>query len=418
MHNLVYCFTLLAIAASFSTIKLDATWVSKMRHGDVVHFFRTAGTLERFDLVASEWLDSIDLEASPTAGWVDDDGIYVAFDKSVRRLNPDGTGSVHLRNFGYTVHGLFTNDHLLLVNYSAGLYSRIDSLEKFEGTLIDSRESYVNSSMGSSHAPGIRAIFGRSSGVSPSDIVKTTYDENGQISATSDSPHHGSFPNANRTWVFPNELRVVDNSGTIYSTSDLRYAASLSTGITDVAFHGDAMPVVLDGARVTGFGPGLLPTGFLQLGNAMEGIEIEDETIFLFASDATETTGIRVAPYALAELSMPEPGAPVDPLSVEMSVDDWFIDRDGILSLFSRAHLALFRWDLSAREWRTTVMLPVDPVHVAYDANGHSLFCATQTGLIHRLDLAVDAPQPEPFFNLPASPMPMVGRAKGVERRS
>src|SRR4030095_13260613 len=87
-------------------------------------------------------------------------------------------------------------------------------------------------------------FFGRTSNVSPSDVVMLSLKPDGTFGAQSDSPYHGDYPNATRTFLFPGDARVVDDAGIIYSTGDLSYLGSLAGAFDDVDFNGDA-PILL-----------------------------------------------------------------------------------------------------------------------------------------------------------------------------
>lgn len=405
MHcSLRIIFSLLVLGL---TAPLNAAWNVATRDGDIVYFFDLSAKLQRYDLTTQSWLESRDLNDVPTAGWVDGEEVFVAYDKAVNQFSLLQPEETHLRNFTYPVDSLFTDGNLLLIDYSSSLYARFASLDKTTGALLDETENYVHSANGGSIAPEINAIFGRTTGVSPSDITKTTYQDDGQFVSTMDSPHHGDYPGATRTWVFPDAKRVVDNSGTVYAASTLNYVGSFGQSFVDVAFYGDELPVFITESRVVGLNAGLLPTGYIDLDFIPGEIQVYGETIFLFTADATQATGIRMIQYPISELALPEPGEPIDPTTVQIDPDLIFVDRDGVVNLFSRQLFSLFRWDPTRFTWLMTKPLPSDPLYVAYDAAHHALFCGDSSGLITRLDLSEERPQAIPFANLPTTPRGM-----------
>jgi hypothetical protein len=386
---------------------LGAAWNQAVRSGDVLYFFDISANLYRYDLSTESWLEPRPLSDVPTAGWIDGEMGYVAYGKSVSRFEIEGANETHLRNFTNAVHSLFVDENLLIVNFSSGSYGHFASLQKLSGTLLYEHEAYIESSFGSSILPDQNKIFGRNRGTSPSDIIVTTYTDSGEFISSVDSPHHGDFPGATRTWVFPNGARVVDDSGTVYSTGSLNYQGAFGESFVDVAFQGDDLPVFITENRVVGLNAALLPTGYIDLSFSPEEIQIHDDTVFLFSPDATQTNGIRIDQFDLADLSLPDPGEPIDPTTVMIDPDAIFVDRDGVINLFSRQLLSLFRWDSSTFSWIGTKPLPVDPKFVAYDEQHHQLFCASDSGLVTRLDLSEDLPRAIPFANLPTSPLGM-----------
>ena len=79
----------------------------------------------------------------------------------------------------------------------------------------------IDSFGGTSIAPQVNKIFGRSEGVSPSDITSLGYDDTGHFTTSGDSPYHGDSPGASKTFVTPDGSRVVEERARAErSTSD------------------------------------------------------------------------------------------------------------------------------------------------------------------------------------------------------
>ncbi|MBC8355892.1 MAG: hypothetical protein H8E66_28275 [Planctomycetes bacterium] len=194
------------------------------------------------------WLPPVSLEGaigSPTVAHVDDDGIYVGYGQAFNRYNLDGTQQTHLINAQNNVMAIHSDGDLLLLNHTSGLYARFLSIDKDTNTVIDTIESYVDSVYDSSIAPEKNRIFGRTQGISPSDITYISYDDQGNFSASVDSPYHGDYPSVSETWVFPSGSKVVDDSGTIYSTDSLTRLGSFGTRIGDIGFFAGEIPIIL-----------------------------------------------------------------------------------------------------------------------------------------------------------------------------
>src|SRR5687767_11978129 len=167
-------------------------------HNNVGYFLRSATPrLERYDIASQSWLAPVNLagaSGTPTAAHVDDDGIYVAYGNVVHRYNLDGTGQTHLLNVANNVHAIHSDGNLLFLNHSTGLYARLISINKSTNTIIHTIEQYVESVYGSSIATGMNRIFGRTQGVSPSDITYVAYTDAGMFTGGGESPYHGDFP--------------------------------------------------------------------------------------------------------------------------------------------------------------------------------------------------------------------------------
>src|SRR6185369_8784156 len=223
---------------------------------------------ERFSITNNQWLTPITLPTlygPGTAFAMDADTLYVAYGQSVKRYSLSGSNEVHLINTAESVQGIFTDGNVILLNRSVSLYARFTSLSKSNNAVITQFENYVDAVSGASIAPSINKIFGRSLGISPADITYVSYNDDGTFAGGGDSPHHGDYPGATRTWVFPGEARVVDDSGTVYSTGNLTYMSSFGGTITDLDFYGTDIPIVLRGSDLIAYSNTLLPTGSYRL---------------------------------------------------------------------------------------------------------------------------------------------------------
>src|SRR5690606_22421428 len=218
------------------------TWIAQTQHGGIAYFLFASGSLRRFVLAAEAWLDPIQLSDVPTAFTVDDDGLYVAFDRRVSRITFDGATEFPLENTATSIQAVATDGHLLFVTTQDGTILTVD---KHSGLLLAS-SSHWYGMVGLSVSSEAQRLFGRSLRGAPSDIVYAQYASDGSITATGDSPYHGNLPTATRTWVLPDGEHVVDGGGTIYRVSDLRFVGSLGRDIEDLALLA-GLPIVLRG---------------------------------------------------------------------------------------------------------------------------------------------------------------------------
>ena len=192
----------------------------------------------RYDLNTAQWQTPISLPKIPTAFGVDSTHIYVAYGREIKQLDKNGGNELHVTNTADDVTEMLMDGNLLFANRTSGLYARLTVINKSGLSVIAEWENYIDSLYGASIAPSRNKIFGRSEGISPSDITYATYDDAGNILEGGGSPYHGAYPNASETWVFPDDNKVVDSSGTVYNASDLTYNNSFATNITDIDFSG------------------------------------------------------------------------------------------------------------------------------------------------------------------------------------
>lgn len=374
-------------------------------HDNTAYFLDQADPgFARYDIVNEQWLGSIDLANAtglPTAAHVDDDGIYVAYGKSVYRYGLDGSGQTHLINTTHDIQRLHSDGDLLFVNHSGSLYARFLSIDKSTNTVVGNFQNYVDSVIGSAILPAENRIVGRSLGVSPSDITYAAYNDAGQFIGGGDSPYHGDYAGASEVWAFDDGSRVVDSSGTIYSPS-LTYLGSFQSAVDDIDFVGGEVPIVLDDGVVTAYTAAMLPTGSKSLVAAATDIFVNDTNVIAFSGVAG---GYSVEVVPLSDLSAPEPGEPVDPVGLAFTPDEIAVAADGTLLLFSQNHQSVFRWDPIRQSYDETIPLIGTPEHMAYSAPSNTIYLAYSTGLLRKIDLGLSELEEVPFATMPASPL-------------
>ena len=370
--------------------------------------FSTSPRIERLELASGQWLPPITLPTiygPSTAFAVDEDTLYVAYGQSVKRYSLDGSNEVHMVNTAESVQGILIDGNLIFLNRSVSSYARFTSLNKSNNTVIATIENYVYALNGASIAPSVNKLFGRSIGVSPSDITYVNYNDDGTFAGGGDSPHHGEYPGATRTWVFPGDAKVVDNSGTVYNTGNLTYLNSFGGSIADLDFYGADIPIVLRGSELFAYSNTLLPTGSHVLGFSPQSIFVEGTNVLTFTFDLAQTNGIRVDVVPLANLNPPVPGQTVDPNGLAYTPDATFLDQNGVLYLYSKTHQSLFRWNPINQAYLTAIPLVGSPNYVAYSSENHSIYLAYSTGLIRSIDLSSTNLIETPFANLATAPL-------------
>ncbi len=380
-----------------------------MEHGDIGYFLNaSADRVERYDILNEQWLAPVDLEGdigTPTVLNVDDDGLYVAYDKVAYRFKPDGTGRTHLLNAQYRIQAIHTDGNLLFLNHTYGNYARLISINKTTNTVIDTIEDYGDTIFGSSIATDVNRIFGRRLYTSPTDITYLTYDDRGNLAdQVGSSMYHGHYPTASQTWVFPDGTKVVDDSGTVYLTGGLTWSNSLGSRVDDLDFLGSDFPVILSGNTLTIYSPGLLPAGSITLGHRPTNIFVSDTSVITFTPDTSLESGFRPDVVPLSEFQPAMPGQAVDPTGLAYIPDKLEVTADGVVLLFSKSQQSIFRWDPASQSYLTTIPLVGAPEYMAYSAETNTVYLAYATGLIRKIDLGAPAPVESPFTILPARP--------------
>lgn len=383
-----------------------ANWVDTVRNNDVGYFlFDDPIKLERYDIGTESWLDPIafnSLLGEPTAVSVDDSYIFVAFGQAVYRFDLDGTNQLHLYNTNSTVKSLFTNDSHLIINHSSGSNGRLATVEKATGLFVDSRSYTYRSLNGASYSPEVGKIFGRTSGISPSDILYVQVNSDGTLGTGAiDSPYHGGYPNASATFLFPEGGRVVDTSGIVYNTSDLSYSNSLAGGVNDIDFYGE-LPIVLRGGTLLSFSNTLLETGsYTPTDHTPAKIYIKNQNVFSFYYE--ETRGVAVAKIDIDLLSPDAPGDAVDPYGLKYSMDSLAIGTGEIIYILSKSQLSIFRWSVDTRRYLESIPLASAPTYMAYSPVTNRIYLAYSSGEMTQIKLDESFAE-VPFANLPSSP--------------
>jgi hypothetical protein len=380
----------------------SASYIQIKRAGNLVYFFKDVPSrVERYDIANGVWLAPINLDVVPTAAHVDTDGLYIASGPSLYRYNLDGTGKAHLHNATSAVYGILTSEDFIFGISTGGyyLYARVTTFKKTDNSYVQAYDGGYHLE-GASISRSTKAIFGRSTGISPSDIQKYSYNAAGNFTGRIESPYHGDYPTANTTWVMPDDQRVVDNTGIIYSANDLTYLGSLGGSIDRITFNGNA-PVIVRGLELIGFSASLLPSGYFTLKATPTHIEAEGSNLVLFFPDAASTSGLRAVAGPLSALNAPLPGTVVDPRQARFVPDDIFQDKNGNLLLLSKAHMSLFVWDPQSQTFTSSIPLTGAPSLAAYSSTDHRIYTAYNGGLIKMLDLDDASPAEMPFYTLP-----------------
>lgn len=381
------------------SLLLDTPWADAAASDGIVYFgYSDPARIERYDMTLEAWLTDIVLDEPPTAIQVDADGLYVAFGQHTSRFALDGTGEVHLRNTSFDVHDIALDGNLLFLAYGSDMMS----VDKVTGTQLDlAGLSY--SMHGLSIASSSRQIFGRTHFVGPADILVVSYETDGTFGAQEDSPYHGDYPGASRTYLFPGQARVADNSGIVYNAADLTFANSLAGPFDDLSFYG-GLPIVLRGDELIAYSNAFLETGRSTLPATALEIEVQGEFVFSFAEGVESTKSLVVTKTAVADLEPGTPGEPVDPVGLDYLPDSIVMGPDETVYLLHQGTLSIFRWSVSMGEYLPTIPLVRAPSFMAITAEPHRLVLAYPTTEITYFDLDSLSPAETPLVNSPQTP--------------
>lgn len=376
-----------------------APWIEAREQGGIVHLlFEFPPRILRYDMAVEAWLPDISFPATPTAMAVDADGLYVAFGADVKRFALDGSGGTLLRTAPFSVQEMVVDGpHLFL-----SAFDLLESVDKATGAALDSQE-YFFSMRGLSVARSTDRIYARSLGISPSDIFVVPYNPDGTLGAQEDSPFHGDYPGATKTWLLPGDQIVADNSGIVYSGA-LGYGGSLAGPFDDLAFHASG-PIALRGGELYSHGWDFLETGRFSLTESVSSIFVRGDSIYGFFSSADGADVIEVPKSSLVPLV---PGPPVDPTDLAYVPDLVLVGDGGVVYLLSVANLSVFRWSRASQAYLPTIPLTEPPQRMAYSGPNGRLYLDYPSGKVTEIDVtsppAQGGLQETPVLNSPQQP--------------
>jgi len=364
-------------------------WLEAKASNHIAYFlFQNPPSIKRFDMAANSWLSDITLLATPTAFTVDSDGIYVAFDLRVARLNLDGSGETTLYTAPKKVIDLFTyNNYLVAVTFDY-----LNSLDKFSGTFISQG---FNPYEVKHYSLGAGKAFGRNN----EKIFSVVLNEDGTIGSIKECPYWYSRLYAHKTYVFPDGLRVADDSGYVFNTDDLIYNSQLSTQTDlfyDLAFYAN-QPVYAKMGTLYAL------TGTLELLGRFtpfyppQAIFVEGDFIYSFFGSGTH---IDVNRTPASWLNLKPSGTVMDPGTLVFTPDRIMVDKDEVVYLLSRTHHCIVRWSVPQRAYLESILLKETPRSIAYSKETHRLYIAYSTGAVTQIRLG-ESLQEQPFIQSP-----------------
>ena len=222
----------------FSTVS-HAALVDIDQDDGVIYFtFAAPNKVVRYDMVSQSMLSDIPLNNVPTAAEIQGNNLYVAYRRSAYAIDLDSQTPTFIANTGEDMTALHAVGNAL---YLVQGFNRVMARNLSDYTLIEEKTVFYRGT-GSVGSPAQSALYYRSDGTSPSDIVKIPLNADGTMGSDMDSPAHGDYPSASQLYLFPDESRVLDNQGILYFANDLTYAGSLAGAFDDMTFwQGDLL---------------------------------------------------------------------------------------------------------------------------------------------------------------------------------
>lgn len=362
-------------ANSKGTLAPSATvWDQRRVSEGIVYFLDNTGLrIRRFDADTETWLADVALGGVADAFDVDVDGVYVKYADHVERLPHDGPGFV----YPPAVSGDWPFLEVIGNALVLGEQNELFSFDKLTGAPINSIGAWTRLT-GSSAIDAEGRIFGRTTGVSPSDIYQITLDTSGSLISYMDSPYHGAYPGATQVFARMAGGMVVDSAGIVYASDDLQYFGSLGGVTSGVAFLADSIAVMRAG-WLSLFSYELREIGRLPYAPGILDIVAVDGELYAI-SDSNGSLIMSPVDVHDAEPLTPPPARPWK----EGGAHADFIlgDADRMILVSKSGHAA---YGFSQQTWAFDAATPmfVNPLHAAYSAVDDRLYAAYDGGAIY-----------------------------------
>ena len=240
-------------------------------------------------------------------------------------------------------------------------------------------------------------MLGRSRNLMPPDVCFVGYNHLfGGVDSGVDSLYNGDFPDADQTWMFPNnETKVVDSSGNIYQYiryQKVKHVGTLPvTYLQDVEWLDDGGFVAIDDDHVVRFSKEGLPIGELGDDPIVDKlcVRVFENKLFIFAMKHLEPAGIVVHELEMSDIRalVPLSGPTGDLNELKYTPDAVFVDTDNVVYLFSRKYSSLFRWNTTSQDYISTIALYSETLFVTYDTELQHIYTVDKKGLIRMMEL-------------------------------
>lgn len=388
LNLLTALLTLLALPSS------HAAFISAEVDGPTAYFLYSApNKIERFDLNEGTRLESIALNAVPTAMVVHENTAFIAHHREVRAVDLMTQEDRFLRNFSSTVeHMSVLGDKLYIKESGTQELAVVDAVH---GELLQS-SGWVYGIAGMVASPVNNALYFRDAGLSPSDINRVALDESGLIASVDGSPYHGDYPAASQLYLNGSENKIYDGAGIVYYADGLTYAGSLGGAVEALAFIEDNAVFVRDH---TAF---LVDDSLREVGTA----SLEASTDFLATNESTafsfsfSSSDFLWQALDLSAFELPQAGEPINPEGLNYQPE--FIETAGTegLYLVDVDTLSVFGYSLTEKEYVSSWRLQNPPTWVSFSESHQRLYLGYQGGKITYFDVQSEDPTEVHFTSL------------------
>ncbi len=386
---------------------VNGQWVDSLSNTDngISYFlFDSPAVIKRFDHNADQFIADFNLrDQTPASAFtISEDRLYVAFDRSVKEFTLEGELVRNIANVPSTVKNLIATSDYLYIYHSKNI-SGVDL-----NTLgVSTSDRLFYSLQGLSYSSESGEVFARDGGVSPSDILTIELPEDGEIQSGArlplrDSPYHGDYPSATKTYLSPDQTKVIDDSGTVYQTEGLLYFTALGGRFKDLTFD-ENRPIVYRDSKLIAYDSSYLERGSFELNN--------DNIAKIFAYQAkvytfelTQSSELVVSSVDIDQISPEIPSHSVNPTNLRYEPDDITIGSDNIVYILSKRFESVFRWSISTQAYLPTIPLRDAPRYMAHSNQNETVYLAYENGLVTQVRPNLSLLE-TPLFNLPQRPL-------------
>lgn len=361
------------------------------RQGNVTYLLRPGSAqILRYDLAQRQWLAPIAIDAQPSAFVTTPSHLYIAYGRRIERRTLAGSGATHVLNTAGDVTQLLVDGSVVFAMHRSGNGGAVTAISVGTLARIDQFESY------SGLGPAVvdrnrRFLYSLRDASWSSQVSRLDYDVSGMFGDNLSGPYDGGSDPSRRLWLYPAGDRLVTSSGNILHAENLQVASTFDRAVTDIVFIGADVPVALHDDRLTAYDQAMHATGSRVLLRTAQAIMLHDDRIVAFADDASATNGVSVEEVALSALSPATPGASVSPLGLAYTIDDIAIDDGGIAYLLSNANRSVFRWDIGAQRYLSTLALAGPAFDIEYSLELDRLYVLGAAGLGQGTPQVIDA---------------------------
>ncbi|HVU35927.1 MAG TPA: immunoglobulin domain-containing protein [Opitutaceae bacterium] len=372
-------------------------WIDAKQQGTVAYFL-FADHIERYDLAGATWLSGATFTQTATVFCVASDGVYIGFGRSISKYSLDLSSQTALANLTGSIMGLFSHGSYVYAITSNSTYP-VDRTSGAVGAALSNLSS-PNSMPTPSVVVGDKLFVETTTGLSLYSFSSTGPGATWAVSSSS------TYPPPSHVYLFPDQLRVADSSGTAFNATDDSADGAFGGAFTDMTFLSDGTPVVLRGNVLYKYGGngGYGETGRLALSAQGRSVFASGNTILVFApGSSTSSNSISVTPVSAATLMTGSVAPTVDPTGKTYSASDIVQDGNGIVYLLSRARANVFRWSPATQGYLSSIPLAGAPSSLAYSNTRHRLYCVYSTGAVTQVDTTAAVPMEVSFGSFPSA---------------